>query len=237
MDLRRHKSDGPLLLCFNPTVMLATFIIEAFLVLLLFVRYKLTPLIRFSLAIVVCLAVFQLAEYAVCEGNPAWAPYWSRAGFVAITLLPVFGAHAAYHLTESKNKRLLSIVTLFGVGFASVFLFGDVFGEPVCGGNYIIFNLNTPIGGWFFVYYYALLLGTIIWTLRAAHEASRRLRDTLHMFIASYFSFIVPSAIVTVWRPITLNGLPSIMCGFALLFALLYTLLVIPRVQQPEIDR
>ena len=49
--------------------MLATLVIEIILALHTIWRYKLTPVTRIVVALLVCLALFQWAEYNVCEGT------------------------------------------------------------------------------------------------------------------------------------------------------------------------
>ena len=62
------KFRKPKLYCFSPPVMIATFVIEVSLAIYTLWRYKLNPVTRLTVALLVCLAIFQLAEYNVCEG-------------------------------------------------------------------------------------------------------------------------------------------------------------------------
>lgn len=57
------------LYCFSPPVMLATLAIELVLALYTFWRYKLNAVTRIVMALLICLALFQWAEYNVCEGT------------------------------------------------------------------------------------------------------------------------------------------------------------------------
>src|SRR5437660_1161960 len=84
--------------CFSPPVMAATILIEISLAVYTVWRYKLNNLVRLAVAMLVSLAVFQLAEYFVCTGLGSMAAPWSRVGFVAITALPPLGLDIMHRL-------------------------------------------------------------------------------------------------------------------------------------------
>src|SRR5580658_8582786 len=79
--------------CFSPPVMLATIAVELILLFYSLWRYKLTPLVRIVILILLFLALFQYSEYNVCGGDGINAATWSRIGFAAITLLPALAIH------------------------------------------------------------------------------------------------------------------------------------------------
>ena len=64
-----NKFKKPKLYCFSPPVMLATLAIEITLAIYTFWRYKLNAVTRIAMALLICLALFQWAEYNVCEGT------------------------------------------------------------------------------------------------------------------------------------------------------------------------
>ena len=79
--------------CFSPPVMLATFLIEISLAVYVTWRYQLTAVTRLATAILFFLALFQLAEWNVCEGSFGIDSLgWSRLGYIAITMLPPLGS-------------------------------------------------------------------------------------------------------------------------------------------------
>lgn len=214
--------------------MLFTFVVEAILAAYLIWRYKMTTLIRLSVSMLAALAVFQLAEYMVCEGDQQNAIGWSQVGFIAITLLPAMGVHIMQQITKTKSDWMVRAAYFSALAFIITFAFGDAFSAHECTGNYVIFQLRSPFGGAFFIYYFTLLLGTILWGVRAARSMSEEVQSAIYFYILGYFIFIVPALVINVWKPHTLVGLPSIMCGFAILFAAIYTLDVVPRVQAPK---
>jgi len=128
--MRDYKNG---MFCFSPPIMLATFFIEMILAAVVVWRYKLNPVGRLVVALLVLLAVFQMAEYMVCQAVGLEPLAWSRIGYVAITLLPPLGIHLAYELAGSKKRPLLipAYVTagMFVVFFA---LIGNSLGAQAC---------------------------------------------------------------------------------------------------------
>jgi len=55
------------------------------------------------------------------------------------------------------------------------------------------------------------------------------LRQALTGVVVGYASFILPTTAVNVLAPGTTRGIPSIMCGFAIIMALIIGLYVLPR--------
>lgn len=219
------------LFCFSPEVMLGTFIIEIFLALYTIIRYKMTTISRLAVATFVCLAVFQLAEFQVCA--LAWVDPMvaSRVGYVAITLLPALGIHFIYAIAGQTNKLRIGAGYLIAAVFSAFFLMaGDSLTGHVCQGNYVIFDV-APGSIWAYtLYYYGFLVAGIALCLQFARKAKPRIRSALKWFAAGYLVFVVPTTLVNIIDPSTIEGIPSIMCGFAVLFALILGIKVLPQI-------
>lgn len=216
------------LFCFSPPVMLATFLLELGLAVYAMWRYRLDPVGRIAVAILLCLAAFQLAEFNVCEGAPGDAFTWSRVGYVAITLLPPLGVHLVYRLAGVKRGWLLWPAYISAAAFAGFFLFiGQALQSHACLGNYVIFMILPGSDVLYTAYYYGWLLAAIalMWHYVRAKRGSPRAFIAL---AAGYSIFLVPTTLVTVMNPNTIGGIPSIMCGFAVLLALMLVLFVLP---------
>ena len=100
-----NKFKKPKLYCFSPPVMLATLAIEIILAIYTFWRYKLNAVTRIAMALLICLALFQWAEYNVCEGTIFLDNLgWAKLGYVAITMLPPLGIHLIYQLSGDKRR-------------------------------------------------------------------------------------------------------------------------------------
>ena len=218
--------------CFSPPVMLATFIIE--IGLLIWALYKWgakSTLHRLALAILFFLALFQLAEYNVCGRFNIDALTWSRIGFVAITMLPPLGMHMVYVLAGKKDRILAWLSYAMGAVFIYIFAFSSAaFESHVCAGNYAIFQLNAAsnLGGLYFIYYYGWLFAAMGAAAYYMKEVTKLQRRTLLYLIAGYCFFMVPTTVVNMVSPETMNGIPSIMCGFAVTWALVLVFGILP---------
>ncbi len=213
--------------CFSPLVMLATFVIEIALAIYVLMRYKLNEVGRLVVIALFLLAAFQAAEYAVCQPTAVDSLWASRIGYVAITFLPPLGIHLAYAIAKAKKRSLLLPAYGTAVGFMFYFLLvGQGLTGHACLGNYVIFQV-APAAAWLYtLYYYGwLLLG--IWLMRQL--MTPKTKAAQWGMVAGYLAFIVPTTLVNVVDPGTIDGIPSIMCGFAVLFALVLALWVMPK--------
>lgn len=211
--------------------MIATFSIEIVLMVAAFVRYKITSEVRLAAAILFFLALFQLSEYFVCGGLGVEAATWSRVGYVAITMLPPLGIHLIARIGEFRVRWPIVMAYVLAVGWIVLFGFSELaFRGHLCAGNYVIFQLESGIGGWYFVYYYTLLFaGIFLANHLMSTSKTAKTRQALGGMIVGYFVFLLPTTIVNTLKPSTLDGIPSIMCGFAVLYALILFFYVLPR--------
>lgn len=226
--MRYVKSDR--LYCFSPLVMILTFVIESILFIYTLVRYRMSPLGRTVAATLLFLATFQFAEYHVC-GHSFIPASWSRIGFVAITMLPALGLHMILQIAGKKSKIATYSAYASAILFAGIFALNPAtFEGHVCAGNYAIFQLQSPIGGFYFFYYYLLLFIGIAMAWTFSQKAKLPIKKALYLQIVGYLSFVLPTSIVNMLNPQTLVGVPSIMCGFAVTYALILTFGIVPLV-------
>ena len=199
--------DKGRLYCFSPLVMIITFAIEIILAI-----YAWTKSIKAKsdvgiVVLLVFLAIFQLAEYQICDGLSS--DFWSRTGFLAITFLPVIGLYLVFRL--NREAYLLKIGFTIAIIFSLLFIFDQTIINNVnCSGNYVIFDLNSRISSLYGYYYFGFLLVAMRW------------------FIFGYLSFILPLTVVYITLPITRMAVASIMCGFAVIFAFILTFKIAP---------
>ena len=217
--------------CFSPLVMVSTFVVEIALAAFVLWKYRNTLLGRISAVLLVCLALFQLAEWMVCEGALGLDQItWSRIGFVAIGLLPALGLHVVHIITGHRKSIVPTLGYLTTVAFSVYFLVAThgITGA-VCGGNYVIFHVSPDAIRAFTFYYYSMLaLGAGFALYWAASESNKNIKRALQWFVAGYAVFMVPTAIVNTIDPSTIAAIPSIMCGFAVLFAFILTFGILP---------
>jgi hypothetical protein len=100
-----------------------------------------------------------------------------------------------------------------------------------CLGNYVIFDIASSAVLPYGVYYYGWLFMGIytFWSTRYQIINAER-KQALMWLSIGYLSFLVPTTLVTLIEPATMRGVPSIMCGFAVLMALCLLFKVAPLV-------
>lgn len=223
--------------------MAVTFLTEVCLAAYALWHYKLNTVSRLVTTMLASLALFQLAEYFVCTGYGLQAEQWSRLGFVVIAALPPLGLHLMHALAGKTDRRLVYFSYATMAGFIGFFLtYHAAFAGHQCTGNYVIFQLADKVGGAYSIYYYTWLGLGISLGMRWANELKTRGREavrqlrTVQALIAGYLVFLVPTALANTVRPETRAGIPSIMCGFAVILALILTLYILPRAPVPRKD-
>jgi hypothetical protein len=222
--------------CFSPPVMLATLIVEFSLALYTIIRYKLDTVGRLVVGCLLSLAVFQVAEYEVCTGHGIGTENWSRLGFVAITLLPALGLHLLYVLAQKPDRRIVRAGYATMTGFVVYFLtYASAFVGHKCTGNYVIFQVGVVPAIFYAIYYYGWLATVIVlgerWVkqLRTAGKKQLTRWQAIRSLVIGYLVFLVPTAAANTVKPETRQGIPSIMCGFAVIFAVVLALYLLPR--------
>ncbi len=229
------KNSGTQFNCFSPPVMIATIIVESGLLIYTLWRYKLTTLSRLVALCLLALAVFQISEYNVCTYSGLGLVNWSRIGYVAITLLPPLGLHILHVLADKPKRRLVIASYISMLGFIAYFLnYHSAFIGYQCTGNYVIFQIGLKSSLAYGLYYYGWLLTAMvygaIWARQLAKQGSAEFRrlKTIRALILGYLVFLVPTALVYSVNPSSRRGIPSIMCGFAVLFAVILTVYILP---------
>lgn len=216
--------------CFSPPIMIATFIFEVCSVIYVLYRYKLSTELRIITALLINLSIFQLAEYFVCE-NSAIAEISSRVGFLAITLLPVLGLHLMSKISKYDIKKkiitLYILATLIGLYFL---ITPNSFQAYECTGNYVIFQIGQKTAWLYSIYYFGVIVATIAIGISQLSKTTKLVKRNILWLITGYAVFITPVAIVTVTHPDTRRAIPSILCGFAVFFAIVLVTKVSPKV-------
>lgn len=238
MDIARiSQPKGSItLFCFSPPVMLATFLIEMMLAIWVFVKHHKKKFGRAAVFTLIFLSLFQLSEYQICQGELGLL--WSRVGLFSITILPILGLYMVSLL--SKKTWLLYLGYVMALGFGLYFLLVP---KPIesafCGGNYVIFSGPERLFK-FYGYYYFGFLFLAMWESfqRISNEDKNNvIRKILFWFIIGYLSFLLPLTLVYVFIVASRVAVASIMCGFAIIFALILALKIVPlynRVNQKD---
>lgn len=217
------------LYCFSPPAMIAIFVLEIALAIYTFWRFRMKSIARIVVTMLILLALFQLSEYHVCGANSNYSLGWSRVGFVAITLLPALALHLIHKIAHKKVHYIVWIAYIMSLVFAVIFgLSPSAFAHHLCTGNYAVFHLTGHLGAYYFAFYYTWLIVGIGLSLYYAIDSDRKTRTALILHVCGYLSFLLPTALVNTINPTTIAGLPSVMCGFAVIYALILVLGIVP---------
>lgn len=208
--------------------MLATFLIEFGLAFYTLWRYKMNAVSRLAFVTLVALGTFQLAEYMVCGGLGWSNMQWARVGYGAIALLPALGIHTLIAITGKKMPILVSATYATCAAFVWFFMIVDgAVSAQTCNANYAIFNTSHISSQLFGLYYYGWLAVGIGLAWYFSNKLPSK-RKALTAMIAGHLVFIVPTVMFNLIDPSSLRGIPSIMCGFAVVFAFVLVAKVLP---------
>lgn len=214
------KQKDTIFACFSPPVMIATFAIEVISMIYVLFRYKLNAKSRLVALLLLNLALFQLAEFMVCE-NSSVAIISSRIGYAAITLLPALGLHLTLKITGANKNNIIKLIYALSVFFCAYFLFSPTaFDGYACTGNYVIFQIGNFETLIYSIYYFGIILATLIYCISKRTTLKSRDKKALSWLMIGYLSFILPAAIFITFNPDSKQALPSVLCGFAILLAL-----------------
>lgn len=223
------STKGTRLICFSPPVMLFTFAVEIGLAIYTVWHYKLTTVSKLAVGMLTFLATFQLSEYMLCGGLGIQGVDWMRFGYISITLLPPIGLHMATVLAGKEKQMKWLVAAAYGT--AAVFVYFFVFvarslNGMQCMPNYAVFHVEQTLTEYYGAYYYGWLLISTHLALKWArgHKHARNLKA----LAIGYAVFIVPTTLAVIINPDNTQGIPSIMCGFAILMALLLVGGVLP---------
>lgn len=233
MKQMKSNKNSVILACFSPPVMIATFLLELLLAIYVFTRYKLNPKGRAILLLLVCLAVFQGAEFYVCTQSE-FATFASRLGYTAITLLPPLGLYLMSLLTKPLSRMAkIALLSITGILVSYFLLAPSAFQGYVCTGNYVIFQIGTWQAYVYGTFYFGLLALSIIRGCNFTPARPKAINaKAIKWLLAGYAVFIVPVATLVVLQPDTRRAVPSIMCGFAVTLALILATRITPLVQK-----
>ncbi len=116
------------------------------------------------------------------------------------------------------------------IAFATYFvLMPNSIENVICGGNYVILDINSGAYTLYGYYYFGFLLLGIWESLKGIKSNNKqKIKEALKWFIIGYLSFILPLTIVYIFIPSTRVAVASIMCGFAVIFAFILTFKIAP---------
>lgn len=225
MRMFRERGDGSLTLyCFSPLATLITFLIELSFSVYTVIRYRTSRFGGLSALTLLCLAFFQVAEYELCGG--ARPIGWIQIAFLSITMLPPLGIHLA-SLATKKSFWVPVGYAAAAVFEAMIILAPSLFLGAHCTGRFVIFDAADLFEYAYGVYYLGFIVVGVALLVRDYWQKQRN-GEVVKWLLAAYASFIVPTAFVYAFFERSRAGFSSIMCGFAIIFAFILVLKILP---------
>jgi len=188
------------------------------------------PIIRTTSAILLLLAAYQIVEVLVCS-RTSMHGFMPQMAFIVVTWLPPLGLLLIAQLSPSQSQLNYAIsYFMLAVALSIVIwiaLDERFVSDSVCNVVYAKYSNPTPrlrIYTWF---YWLGLLGMIVLPVLGVRSSDDPNQQRLLKFVLiGSLGFIVPGVIVTHFVAPAQGALPSIMCHFALVFAIFLARLI-----------
>lgn len=224
-ELRKGKVG-----CFSPEAMMITMLVEFIGAIWVAARYRLNKVGWLTVGLLVFLGTFQLAEFVMCENLSLKDHALAQIGYMSITMLPPLGVSLA--MAIAKKKSLIGQIIMYVLCLGFVIYWGffqfSIDGEK-CYGNYVFIEAGNDAMWMYGTYYYVLLaIGTVLSLYWSFKTDDKRQAWALRWLTVGYVVFIMPTIIVAIIDPHVDNSIPSVMCGFAVMLALVLIFAVIP---------
>lgn len=175
-------------------------------------------------AILLLLAGYQLTEVAICA-DVAAAGFLPRLAFLIVTWLPPLGLLLIAQLRRPRSRPLYGVACTMlaaAAGIAVWIVVDRSFASAsVCNAVYARYAHAMPRFQAYAGFYWIGLLGMLVGSGYGAATCNEpRRRKQLEAVLVGTIAFIAPAMAVSWFVPAARGALPSILCHFALLFAL-----------------
>lgn len=222
--MRYCRNKSSTLYCFNPLITFFTGTVEILLAVFSCAKYSKTVFGRIVTLILVILAVFQFSEYTICSGDAV--ALWNKIGYAVIALLPALGMHLTELITRKTFLTPLCYIVA-AILAISILIIPGTFVATYCTGSFVLFELNSFLRYSFGTYYFLCILAAMI-KLALSLLRKKKYAKLIAWLFTGYLSFLIPTLTVTLLFASSQTGIPSVMCGFAILLALIMTFKVLP---------
>ena len=223
------KDHKNIFYCFTPLVSLATFIVEFIFAVYTLIKYRKTEFGRVSIFVLLALASFQLPEYLLCQSNQsAYRNVLIQIGFIGTAFLPPLGLHLVNLLNDKKYTKLVSFGYIFA-SFTTILILASKAGDFVhaCTGKYVKFGLGS-LAEKFYSGTYLIFITSAIVILLYYILKNKNLALNMWMLV-TFLVFLIPAYVLYFFSFYPSDGLPSVMCGFAIFAALILLLKILPK--------
>ncbi len=187
-------------------------------------------IIRTTAAILLFLAGYQIFEVGICA-NSAASGFLPRLAFIDVAWLPPLGLLLIAKLQRPRSRLTYgNAYAMFAAALGIVVwiaLDGGFVSSSVCNTLFARYTNPMPRFTIYAGFYWLGLLGMIVhsgYGVRTCSDPHRR--RLLFQVFAGTLAFLIPSLVVSSYLAPAEGALPSVMCHFALIFAVFLTRLI-----------
>ena len=213
-------------MCFTPIVSFLTFAIELVMSIWVFTRNPKKPLYKVAALILFFLGAYQFSEFGLCTFNDKF--FWARFGFIIYTMLPALGVHLAYALKGSRKK--IWQVYILPVLFIAIAAIDSSFVKSAECAKYFVknsFNLSPFLTRSYFLYYGSFIVAACVLLIDFILEENNRKKRRIYVLgLLAALSFTLPTFVFVLMLPSFNIYFPSILCHFAIFFAIMVTYII-----------
>jgi hypothetical protein len=154
-----------------------------------------------------------------------------KVGFIGTAFLPALGLHLVHLINNRQYKILVWVGYVLAIlAIMAIFLTNNESFLHECVGRFVAFKVGTLTGKIYFLYY-ALVIGISFVLLFV--NIYKKINTKLNIYTtAAFLVFIVPALVLFFASQVPYSGLPSVMCGFAILAAIILTAKILPLYHQ-----
>jgi len=187
-------------------------------------------IIRTTSVILLLLAAYQIAEVAICA-NVTAAGFTPRLAFIIVTWLPALGWLLIAQLLRRRSRTFTGSAYAMLAAAAGIVVWIVVdrsfASASVCNAVYARYTHAMPRFSVYSSFYCLGLLGMTVFSGYGAMTCRdpRRQRQLLAVFVGTV-AFLALALLTSQFVPPARGALPSIMCHYALLFAVALTRLL-----------
>ncbi len=222
------RIDSKKIYCFTPLVSLGTFLVESILAIYVLYKYRKTDFGIVSFFVLFSLASFQLPEYLLCTTDKSiYYVLLMQISFIGTIFLPALGVHLVHLLNEKKYSKLVTFGYILAslVSIAIMFNKGEDF-IHICTGHYVRFSLGTFVTKIYFFTYIILIASSMYILISKIIQKKNKVLNT--WMLLAFLIFLIPTYTLYFLSFIPNNGIPSVLCGFALFAALILIAKILP---------
>ncbi|MBS3076363.1 hypothetical protein J4481_01320 [Candidatus Pacearchaeota archaeon] len=214
-------------MCFTPAVSLSIAIIEWILTTIILIFFKRTNFRMYFAWIIYVLGFYQFTEFMLCTSNNAFL--WAKLGFITYTLLPALVLHSVLRIS-GKNMKVFGIYLIpFAFSLLAIINSNFITGAK-CTAVFVQVRLalienpgllQSSVSWIYMAYYFGFIVLALAFILKDyLHQKNKIKRKIRIIAFIGTIMMLVPTLLLMVVLPHFNAGFPSVLCGFALFFAI-----------------